>query len=329
MYTLITGGTGFIGSHLVEALANRGEAVRVLVRPTSNLSALPVNQIDLFVGDLTQAETVEQAMVGIERVYHCAGVVSDWDPDGRSQAVNVGGVMALAEAALRAGVKKFVHVSTTDVYGYPDQRTTEESPFHYRGYPYCDTKIEAEKRVWEYHQKGLPVSVLRPATVYGPRSLSILGEIFNLLMSGKMVLIDGGRKIAGLCYVSDLVDALLLVGHEEVGTGRAYNITDGTQATWAEFTHSLARVMDLPPARLSVPHGIAYALGWLMEHWGILTKSRQRPMLTRTAVELVGTHQDFPIERARAELGFEPKVFLEEGLKRSKAWLNQGKPSGS
>jgi nucleoside-diphosphate-sugar epimerase len=286
-----------------------------------------MDKINVFVGDLTQADAVERAMVGVERVYHCAGVVTDWDPDGRAQAVNVGGITALAEAALRAGVKKFVHVSTTDTYGYPDRRTTEEAPYRYRGWPYCDTKIDAEKRAWEYHQKGLPVSVLRPATVYGPRSYSIVGEFADLLKSGDMVLIDGGRKVAGLCYVSDLVDALLLVGQEGIGEGQAYNMTDGTQTTWGEFTHGLARVMGLPPARLSIPHGIAYFAGWLMERWGALTRSKKRPLLTRMAVELVGTHQDFPIERARSELGFEPKVFLEEGLQRSKAWLDQEDPA--
>ncbi|MBN1148373.1 MAG: NAD-dependent epimerase/dehydratase family protein [Anaerolineales bacterium] len=321
MHTLVTGATGFIGSHLVERLAARGDALRALVRSTSNLSVLP--KIDLFVGDLTQAETVERAMVGVECVYHCAGVVTDWDPDGRSWAVNVMGVTALAEAALRAGVKKFVHVSTTDVYGYPDRRTTEDVPYRYRGWPYCNTKIDAEKRVWEYHQKGLPVTVLRPATVYGPRSYSIVGEFVDLLRSGEMVLIDGGRKLAGLCYVSDLVDALLLAGQEGAGVGRAYNITDGAQTTWAEFTHGLARVMGLPRARLSIPYGVAYSAGWLMERWGAWSKSSRRPLLTRMAVELVGTHQDFPNDRARAELGFEPQVFLEEGLQRSKAWLDQ------
>ena len=267
MKSLVTGATGFIGSHLAEALASAGDQVRALVRPTSDTAHLEQLGVELCPGDMTDPSSLERAVEGVGRVFHCAAVVTDWDPQDTSTAVNVEGTTALADAALRAGVSKFVYAGSTEVYGHPDARVSKDAPYRYRGWPYCDTKIEAEKRIWEYHRHGLPVTVLRPASVYGPRSEGTVVEFVGLLRSGQMMLIDGGRKTAGLCYVTDLTDLMLQVGQAEVGLGRAYNVADGAETTWAEFTNGLAALLGLPPVRTSVPRWLAYSAGWLMEKW--------------------------------------------------------------
>jgi len=323
MKSLVTGATGFIGSHLAETLISAGDQVRALVRATSDTGHLEQLGVERCTGDLTDPSGLERALEGVGRVFHCAAIVTDWDPQDLSSAINIEGTAALADAALRAGVQKFVYVSTTEVYGHPDAPVSEDAPYRYRGWPYCDTKIEAEKRVWEYHRRGLPVTVLRPATVYGPRSKSVVVEFVELLRSGQMMLIDGGRKTAGLCYVTDLVDLMLQVGQAEVGLGRAYNVADGTAITWAEFTNGLAALLGLPPVRTSVPRRLAYPVGWLMEKLTGLRRGDHRPLLTRMAVEFVGTHQGFSIDRAWRELGFEPEVFLEEGLRLTGEWLRE------
>jgi len=323
MKSLVTGATGFIGSHLAEALKGAGDQVRALVRPTSDAGHLERLEVERCLGDLTDPPSLERALKGVDRVFHCAAVVTDWDPQDVSSAVNVEGAAALASAALRAEVQKFVHVSSTEVYGHPDAPVSEEAPYRYRGWPYCDTKIEAEKAIWQCHRRGLPVTVLRPATVYGPRSKSVVVEFVQLLRSGQMMLIDGGRKTAGLCYVTDLTDLMLQVGQPEVGLGRAYNVADGAETTWAEFTNGLAALLGLPAVRTSIPRRLAYPVGWLMEKWASLRGGDHRPLLTRMAVEFVGTHQGFCIDRARRELGFQPRVFLEEGLRLTGAWLEK------
>jgi nucleoside-diphosphate-sugar epimerase len=284
--SLVTGATGFIGSHLVEALQAAGDQVRALVRPTSDTQYLERLGVERCIGDLTDPPSLARAVEDEDRVFHCGAVSTDWDPLGVSYAVNVEGTAALAE-----------------------------------GWPYCDTKIEAEKRIWEYHQQGLPVTVLRPATVYGPRCRILVIEIVETLRSGQMMLLDRGRKTAGLCYVTDLTDLMLQVGQAEVGLGRVYNVADGAETTWAEFINGLAALMGLPPVRFSIPRRLAYSVGWLMEKWAGLRGAGHRPLLTRQAVETLGTHQGFSIDRARRELGFEPKVFLEEGLRLTGEWL--------
>ncbi|MBN1954507.1 MAG: NAD-dependent epimerase/dehydratase family protein [Anaerolineae bacterium] len=321
MRNLVTGATGFIGSHLVEALRAAGEPVRALVRPSSDTRHLERWGVAHCPGDLTDPASLARAVDGVERVLHCAAVVTDWDPAGRSYAVNVTGTAALTQAALQAGVRKFVHLSTTEVYGHPDAPVAEDAPYRYRGWPYCDTKIEGEKRVWEACQRGLPVTVLRPATVYGPRAQSTVDEFVELLRGGEMVLIEGGRKTAGLCYVSDLVELMRAVAEPEVGLNRVYNVADGSETTWAEYVNGLAALLGLPPVRRSIPRRLAYPLGWLMERWAEWRQLDRRPLLTRMAVEFVGTHQAFSTVRARRELGFRPQVLVDEGLARIAAWL--------
>lgn len=308
----MTGASGFIGSHLVDALIDVGDQVRVLVRPTSNLHWVSP-QAERCIGDITDPASVRDAVRGVDRVFHCAAVVSDWGDPAIFRSVNVTGTKNILEAAL--GVAKFVHVSTTDIYGYPGQRVTEDAPFRYRGWPYGDTKIDAEKLVWEFAGRGLPTTVIRPATVYGHRA-PVVTEIVNLLKRKEMVLIGKGNTDAGLCHVDNLVAALLLAGRPAYGVGRAYNIEDGLGVTWKEFADRLAMMLGLKPVRAKIPYRVAYTAGWALEAWGAVRKQSSRPLLTRMSVELLGTSQNFSNQRARMELRWEPTVGFDEGMNR-------------
>ncbi len=150
---LVTGGSGFLGSHLVEALVARGEKVRVLVRPTSKASHLESLKVELIYGDLNNLSSLRKAIQNIERVYHCAALATDWETWEKFRNTNITGVHNLLEAALEAGVKKFIHVSTTDVYRHPDYPADERTPYRLRGWPYGDTKIEGEQLVWTYYHE--------------------------------------------------------------------------------------------------------------------------------------------------------------------------------
>jgi nucleoside-diphosphate-sugar epimerase len=322
MKSLVTGASGLIGGHLTQTLVSAGDDVRVLVRPTSNTRHLAALPVEYGVGDLTDPASLRRAVAGVDRVFHCAAVVSDWGDPAVFCAVNVSGTGHLLAAALDAGVKKFVHVSSTEVYGHPDYPATEDAPYRYRGWPYCDTKIDAEKQAWAWSRRGLPLTVVRPATVYGPRSATIV-EFVELLKGGQMMLVAGGRKNAGLCYVGNLCDALLLVGKPDVGLGRAYNLSDGLDVTWGQFTNELAAILGMGPVRRSLPRGLAYAAGRLMEGWARARKQASRPLMTRMAVELVGTNQGFPGDRARRELSWRPRINFAEGMRHVESWLRE------
>jgi oxidoreductase len=321
---LVTGGSGFLGGHLVEALVARGEKVRALVRPTSKTAHLESLGVELAYGDLTDVQSLRTATQGMERVYHCAALAADWGAWETFQAANVTGVGNLLEAALEAGVGRFIHVSTTDIYGYPDYPADETAPYQPRGWQYGDTKIEGERLVWAYyHQHGLPITVVRPANIYGPRSTSFVLEIVELLKQNGMVHIGKECKPAGLAYVTNVVDVLLRAADSESSVGQAYNVSDGSDITWRQYVNQLAEITGMPSPSVVIPYRLAYLAGWAMEKAYGALRIENRPLLTRMFAELFGTHQGFSINKARRELGYEPRVDFDEGLRRVEVWLRQ------
>ncbi len=324
MLSLVTGATGFVGSHLVDALILRGESVRALVRPMSGTRRLRELGVDIRVGNLTDNATLMAAAKGVDRIFHCAALVSDWGPPEAFEEANVHGVRNVLAAATRAEVSRFIHLSTTDIYGFPGRPAIEMERPSPRGFPYCDSKIEGESLVWNHHRRvGLPTCIIRPATVYGPRSQMMVETIAEALRRRKMFLIEGGRHIAGLTYVGNLVDALMLAAESPSSIGQAYNITDDSRVTWKEYLQALADLIEVPGPTRNYAHGTASSLATFWEGYYHLLGRTQRPPLTRFLVELMGTDQDFPIGKARNELSYRPRVSFEEGIKHIGVWLHQ------
>ena len=308
---LVTGATGFIGGHLAQRLVAEGERVRCLVRPTSDTALLRALGVELAVGDLTDTGSLGRAMEGCASVVHCGALVSDWATVAEIEAINVAGTRSLLAAAAAARVRRFVHVSTTDV--------------HARRAPnwYARTKRAAEAEV--ARARGVETVVVRPATVYGPRSTEMVGEIARAIRGRHMVLIDRGRAIAGLVYVDNLVDALGLALRSAAAPGEAFDVTDGLDVTWRRFTDDLARGLGCPPVRFSLPFAVAHGLGFALEH-GYRTLRRATgvtvpALLSRQAVHVLGVDQDFSAARARELLGWTPRVGYEAGLEATLAWL--------
>ncbi len=324
MRSLVTGATGLIGSHLVEALAIRAEEVVALVRPTSRTRRLRELGVDVRVGNLMDGATLISAAEGVECVYHCAALMGDWGPYVAYEETNVTGVRNMLAAATRAKVKKFVYLSTSDIYGFPGRPANESEPPSPRGFAYPDSKIEAERLVWRhYRQVKLPVCIIRPATVYGPRSRTLVTEVIKALRRRTITLIDGGRHNAGLTYVGNLVDALMLAANSDASTGQAYNITDGSQVTWKQYIDALADAAELPRPARSQPHWLAYALATFWETYYSLQGRTEHPPMTRMAVELMGTDQSLPITKAQRDLHYRPRVTFEEGIEHTTRWLRQ------
>ena len=321
---LVTGGSGFLGSHLVEALVARGESVRVLVRPSSQITILRKLGVELALGDLTDLPSLISATHGVKRIYHAAALAADWGSHKEFQAANVTGVKNVLAAASAAGVERFIHISTTDVYGHPDYPADETTPFRLRGWEYGDTKIAAEQLVWAYQAKhALPVTVVRPVNIYGPRSVSFVLDIVELLRQGSMVHIGRQKKPGGITYVTNVVNLILHAADSEKSLGQAYNACDGSDISWRDYINRLADVVGVSPPRIVLPYRLAYSAGWAMEKVYAARKSEQRPLLTRMAVDLFATNQGFPIMKARRELGYEPLVDFHEGMERVELWLRE------
>jgi nucleoside-diphosphate-sugar epimerase len=325
---LITGASGFIGGHLAERLVGQGLPVRCLVRPTSDLSLLETLGVEIAVGDLVDADSVARAARGCRYVLHCGALVSDWATVGEIKRINVEGTRNVVSAAVDACVERFVHFSSTDVYGYPGGHGIDETyvATRFRNW-YSQTKFAAETEVRRAARaQRLEAVILRPATVYGPRSTDVVGEIARAIRGGNMLLVDGGRAIAGLCYVGNLIDAAALALVHDAAPGNAFNVTDGLDVTWKEFTSGLAQGLGRPDVRRSLPYWAAKGIGFSLEHGYRLLRTATRlslpPLLSRQAVHVMGHNQDFSNRKARELLGWEPRVDYDSGLVATLDWLH-------
>ncbi|MDP8247053.1 MAG: NAD-dependent epimerase/dehydratase family protein [Candidatus Tritonobacter lacicola] len=325
MISLVTGAAGFIGRHLVERLVFEGKRVRALARPSWDISFLRSLGVEVAVGDLLDGKSLRKAVDGVSHVYHAGALVSDWGKKRDFIDSIVGGTRNLAEECLRVNVDRFVCITSAAVYGYPKAELIDENmPYRKRSIPYIDAKIEAEKLIFSYYRKkGLPVVAVRPTMVYGPRCKTYVLEVVRHIRSGSMVLLDGGRHAAGLCYVGNLVDALILAGEVPDAVGQAFNVSDGSRVTWWQYINGLASVIGKGTVTRSIPSGPAYLLACLMEITYRAAMRRSRPLLTRLAVLEFGREQNYDISKAKSVLAYEPAVQFDGGLSRVAEWLKE------
>jgi acetylornithine/succinyldiaminopimelate/putrescine aminotransferase/nucleoside-diphosphate-sugar epimerase len=324
---LVTGASGFIGGHLVQRLVAQGTPVRCLVRARSDTRLLERLGVQIVSGDLTNPTSLARATEGCRTVFHCGALVSDWATVPEITQINVDGTRNLLAASAASSVRRVVHFSSTDVYGHPGGHAIDEThvPTRFSNW-YSRTKLAAEEEVRSYGSSGrLETVTLRPATIYGPRSVNVVGEIARAIRQGNMLLIGGGRAVAGLCYVDNLVDAALLAAAHEAAAGEAFNVTDGLDITWRTFIDDVAGGLGYSGARWSTPYWMATGLGFSMEQGYRLlrtaTRLRTPPLLSRQAVDVMGRHQSFSNAKLRRVLGWEPRVDYQSGLQATLEWL--------
>ncbi|MCW3056845.1 MAG: aspartate aminotransferase family protein [Solirubrobacterales bacterium] len=324
---LVTGATGFIGGSLTRRLAQEGYAVRCLVRASSDTSRLEEQDVQIAVGDLTDPGSLAHAVEGCHHVFHCGALVSDWATKDEIYRTNVEGTRSLLKASVDASVERFIHFSTTDIYGHPDGAEIDEAyaSKRFRNW-YAQTKLEAEgavRRAEEAH--ALDAVILRPATVYGPGSADVIGEIARAIRARNMLLVDRGRAVAGLCFVENLMDAAVLALRHDAAPGHAFNVSDGLGITWKEFTDGLAEGLGCSKVRWSLPYWMAHGVGFSLEQgYRLLRRTtglNAPPLLSRQAVQVLGNNQDFSNRKAREVLGWEPRVDYPGGLEATVAWL--------
>jgi len=312
---------------LAGAVASFGgtQEIVVLARKTSDLRHLAGLAVTVVEGDLTDCDSLDRAMVGVTHVFHCAACSTDWAAWETYYAANVTGTQNLIGAALNCEtLERFLHVSTTDVYGYPAVPCDETHPSVDAGLPYNQTKRLGELAVWDaHHGSGLPVTIVRPATIYGPRGKDFTVEVATMLRQRLMLMIDGGRAAGGFAYVDTVAEAMIQAALSPLTLGEAYNLADGTGATWAEYLALFAKALGCQEPWLNLSFENATRLATLLEIPHRVLKLSGRPLLTKHAVVLLGMSQEFPIAKAQHEFGFQPKISLEEGITRSAAWLRQ------
>jgi len=241
---LITGGTGFIGGRIVEPLTlEYGASVRVLLRNYVSAFRIARCPIETVWGDIGNPDDVLKAIEGCDIVIHCA-YGNSGDVESRRQA-NVEGTRNVLEAARQAGCRRFVHMSTIQVYGpLKDGELDETKPRRYYGDVYSDSKLDAEKLAMEYHEKhGLPVTIIQPTVVYGPFATGWTSGVLEALKRMRQILVNGGDGLCNAVYIDDLVSATLLAAVREEAVGESFLISDAQPTTWREFYGSYEKML--------------------------------------------------------------------------------------
>jgi 2-alkyl-3-oxoalkanoate reductase len=322
MKVLVTGAAGLLGSHVAEFALERGDAVRVLLRPGADVSWLARDGVEVYRGDLTDRLFVESAVDGVERVLHCAARTGPWGPETEYERVNIYGLKILVEAAMAVGVRRIVHASSITVHGIDVHGTADESaPLCGGSDPYSRSKVAGERLLQQLiRDKGAPVSIVRPGLIYGPRDTNSFGRFARLVEQGKMVIIGSGNNHMPLIYVRDAAQGIWLVSEVDKAIGRTYLLVNDEPVTQREYFNALAKELGVSPPRRHIPYRLALTLGATAEMVGHLMHTKQPPPIMRFGLMQVAGENRFVINRARSELGFVPQVNLTDGVRQGIAW---------
>ncbi|MFA5322808.1 MAG: NAD-dependent epimerase/dehydratase family protein [Smithella sp.] len=320
---LITGATGFIGHHVVNANLTKGNKLRAFVLPGDSGEAwLKERGVEVVNGDIRDYEAVRRAVGSVDIIFHTAAVVTDWAPRKMFWDVTVGGTENICRAAVDAKVSRLVDVSTCDVFGTDESIVMDESmPLQYWGEPYADSKIDAEKVMRKYHEEqGMPLTMVYPLWVFGEGDQTFVPLLADAIIKRELIF---WRKdaIVWPTYIENLVDLLMLISEDERAIGNGYLVHDGESTTLQEFCAGIAESLGVPPINTHIPYWSAMTAARVMEFIWKLLGIRTRPLLTTYAVTNLGSRFRFSIEKAQRELGWKPRITYREGFLKTMEWL--------
>jgi nucleoside-diphosphate-sugar epimerase len=313
----LTGGTGLVGSHAAEEALRLGHRVRALVRPASDTRWLDQWGVEKIVGDLADPEALRRGVVGADWVFNCAAKVGDWGTLEDFRALNVEAFRLLLDAAVAARVERFVHVSSLGVYEARDHFGTDETtpPAAQSLDAYTRSKVEAEELALRYgEEKGLPIAIVRPGFIYGPRDRTVLPKLVKALRSGRFAYFGTGEQVLNCIYVKNLVHGIFLAAEVPDAIGQVFNLTDGGRVTKRQFVSRVATLAGLQPPRRKIPLWLAWTLAVAFETQAKWRKSPEPPLVNKARYKFLGLNLDYSIAKAKRVLGYAPPFTTEEGL---------------
>jgi len=319
MKVLVTGGTGFTGSHLVKKLLDKSLDVKVLARPDSNTAFLKDYGAEIVPGDITDKTSVDRAVKGTDKVFNIAAAYREAKlPDSSYWAVNLEGTKNIIGACLKYGVSRFVHCSTIGVVSSVDEPPSDESAPYSPDDIYQQSKCAAEKEVLQsVRQKGLPASIIRPCAIYGPGDLRLL-KMFRMIARKRFYVLGNGRALYHMVYIDDLVSGFILASHKSGSVGEVFIIGGPKYTDLNELFKIIAEEFEVRPPGIHFPYKPIEILSVLMEY--AYKPLKKEPPLYRRRVAFFKKDRAFDISKAKKILGYRPAFDLKEGIHLTAKW---------
>lgn len=326
MKVLVTGATGFIGSHLVKRLIDYGHYVRCLVRETSNLTELKkLTNTEFFGGDVTKKNSLKGVMEDIDVVYHLAALRGHDPPSKKAfhrfRLVNVEGTRNILDECIEKNINRFIYISSTAVMGVVKVEKIDENTNPDPYTPYQVSKYEAEKLVKKYMQPyGIPAIIIRPSQIYGPGFKGDFLKMAKVINKHFFPKIGRGKNLSPALYIEDLIDALASLT-DKGNIGDTYIISSERSYTIDEIYETLKKEVGKRCVYIYIPKWLALSGSYIIEK--ICLVSGKEPLVTLRNIQSLTTDKVFCIEKAKNDLLFQQRTSLDVGLKKTVQYFKE------
>jgi dihydroflavonol-4-reductase len=319
---LVTGATGFIGSHLVNQLIEQNYSIRCLIRRTSDTTWLRDLPIEYAYGDLFDHNALQKAVTGVDVVYHCAGITKARATEEYYRG-NATGTKNILQAIIthQRGLKRFVHISSQAAVGpSPSREPINETATPHPITSYGKSKWMAEQACLSVMAR-LPITICRPPVVYGPRDKDVF-EFFRTMNRGLQPLVGFKEKLVSMIHVSDLVRGCIMAGESERAVGETYFISSTRTFNWMEIGEVTKKIMNRTVLRVKIPEFGVYAIAALAE---VLSMFSRKPALINfeKAKDMVQDYWTCDSSKAKNDFGFVQRISLEDGIKDTVEWYRK------
>ena len=317
MNILVTGGTGFLGQHLAQALKTQGHDVSILGRDFTRVKDLLAAGIRPISVDLRDETAVRQACRGMDIIYHAGALSAAWGKRSDFYAINVGGTQAVIAGCREHGIKRMIYVSSPSVVfaGKDVRNASEDVPYPRRFLSaYALSKKRGEDLV-NAAASSMETVIIRPKAIFGPGDRTLLPQLLHVARHSRLPQIGNGQNLVDLTYVENVVHALLLALDAQAAPGKTYTITNDEHIPLWDVIRQALRHVDLPTNLRPIPLPAALAVAALMELQATLTG--KEPLLTRYSAAILGCTQTYNIAAAKRDLGYEPRISVAEGIRRT------------
>ncbi len=318
----VTGGTGFLGSHLVRGFVSDGHEVRILSRDPEKSRVWESKVAHVETAEITDAAALERLFDGCDAVVHLVSNFRTSSGDDASyRRINVEGTEAVLSAARKVGVSRLIHCSTIGVHGHVEQTPADENSAFGPGDLYQSTKLEAERFVQqEARRPGMEIVVVRPTSIYGPGDLRML-KMFRMLSKGTFFTLGPCRENFHAVYIDDLIDGYRRCLSTEGIGGETFILGGPDYLPLWDYIQTAARAVGAKDPWIRLPYGPIFGISVLCEK--LCVPFGIEPPLHPRRVRFFKNNRAFSIEKARGVLGYDPKIKLDEGMQRTVHWYRE------